>query len=283
MLESDEPDPDFHDAVDCSITLNKILFHRLQSVRERVRTFTAEKAAAGLDLEQPLLPCGNNQEAYSRLLHAYNELAFELGLEPGLTRAYLKPDINRRIPQPLFGALSLVIRRKEIDPKNLVVADIPVWIHAIRTTLSRAMDFIFSLSAREDAAAGFGPQPDPRLASQDPARIPGWREGCGLAGHLKLDLGGYTGLSPSDLPPGPSSMWVEDITPDMLATHWYAQEQKKIQARQGELPKSLVAIREENERKAALKAMGIVEQRWDKIDPNDLEDWEEQSAYWRRQ
>ncbi|KAK4654917.1 hypothetical protein QC762_406315 [Podospora pseudocomata] len=288
IFESEEPDPEPQDAVDCSIALNNILFNRLQSVRERVRTFAVEKAAMEINLEH------DNSEEYHRLLYAYNELALELDLEEGLSSAYLQEDVDCYIPHPLFGALSLVIRRKDLGSKGLA-ANIPVWIvrtgeegevnlstpilfdglikeeatqvqeanlctigkHAIRTTPSRALKFIFSLSARENAA--FGQQPDLYLATQHPRRLPDWRNKyLTLAQNLKRELGGYDGFSPADLPPGPSSTWVENITPDKLAAHWFAKEQKYIRDREEKLRKSLVELMEE-------KASGVVEWRWNKI------------------
>ncbi|CAP66877.1 uncharacterized protein PODANS_4_6315 [Podospora anserina S mat+] len=261
IFESEEPDPEPQDAVDCSIALNNILFNRLQSVRERVRTFAVEKAAMEINLEH------DNSGEYHRLLYAYNELALELDLEEGLSSAYLQEDVDRYIPHSLFGALSLVIRRKDLGSRGLAAcpaANIPVWIHAIHTTLSRALKFIFSLSAHENAA--FGQQPDPYLATQHPRRLPDWRnEYLTLAQDLKRELGGYDGFSPADLPPGPSSTWVENITPDKLAAHWFAKEQKYIRDREEKLRKSLVELMEEN-------ASGVVEWRWNKINPEDLEE-----------
>ncbi|KAK4677331.1 hypothetical protein QC764_406315 [Podospora pseudoanserina] len=222
-----------------------------------------------------------------------NFLALELDLEEGLFSAYLHEDVDRYIPHPLLGALSLVIRRKDLSSKGLAAcpaANIPVWIvrtgeegeanlstpilfdglikeeatqvqeanlctigkHAIRTTLSRALKFIFSLSARENAA--FGQQPDPYLATQHPRRLPDWRtESLTLAQDLKRELG------------GPGSTWVENITPDKLAAHWFAKEQKYIRDREEKLRKSLVELMEE-------KASGVVEWRWNKINPEDLEE-----------
>ncbi|KAK4178427.1 hypothetical protein QBC36DRAFT_309218 [Triangularia setosa] len=81
------------------------------------------------------------------------------------------------------------------------------------------------------------------------------------------------GSSPSGLPPGPSSTWVNDIAPDKLAAHWYySEEQGKTERREGELRKDLRKQVEENKKKDAIHAMGIVEWRWNRVNPNDLED-----------